>query len=211
VSVIVDVGAHRGAWTDGVLSVLHPEQAFCFEPSPAEAAALRGRFATLPSVTVVECALGKSASAGALHVFATADLNSLYEPGPELTRAVPGATAMATVDVRIARLDDELPEGLVVDLLKIDVQGYEVEVLMGAMGVLDRTRCVIVEAPFVEQYRGGSTFCDSHRLLVDRAGFRFFGFTALHRGSDGSILWTDSVYYRPSGPMPSNCRVQDQP
>lgn len=210
VSVIVDVGAHRGAWTDGVLSVLRPKRVFCFEPSPAAAAALRDRFATRPGVTVVECALGGKVSTGALHIFAAADLNSLYEPSPALTRTIPEATPMAAIDVRIARLDDELPEGLAVDLLKIDVQGYELEVITGAMGVLGRTKCVIVETPFVEQYRGGSTFCDVHRVLVDHAGFRFFGFTALHRGSDGSILWTDSVYYRPSAPVPSSPRIQDQ-
>lgn len=49
------------------------------------------------------------------------------------------------IDVEARRLDDLVPDHGVIDLLKIDVEGYELQVLSGATKTLARTRCVIFE------------------------------------------------------------------
>jgi len=69
--------------------------------------------------------------------------------------------------VRRARLDDVLPPGTRVDLLKIDVEGGELQVLLGARALLAANRPVIV----FEHGLGGSEYYGTrpeqlHELLT---------------------------------------------
>src|SRR5205807_3389379 len=59
-------------------------------------------------------------------------------------RPYPGEQRTETIRVRTERLDDALPEGLVPALVKIDVEGAELEVLRGAIETIGRHRPVVV-------------------------------------------------------------------
>jgi hypothetical protein len=68
---------------------------------------------------------------------------------------------LAELTVRIVRLDDFLdPRVQRLDFLKIDTEGYEPEVLSGAVGLLKRFRPVI----YIEL---GSYFADSSTKAID--------------------------------------------
>jgi hypothetical protein len=67
------------------------------------------------------------------------------------------------------------------DLLKLDVQGYELEVLRGAEATLRQTRAVLCEVSFREFYTGQPLFTE----VVAYLGAR--GFT-LHALAEGTAL-----------------------
>lgn len=66
-----------------------------------------------------------------------------------------------------------------VDFLKLNVQGGEKEILIGAGSLLDSVLGILVEVAFVESYRDRPMFVDVDVLLRER-GFVFFDLLAHH-------------------------------
>lgn len=73
------------------------------------------------------------------------------------------------IEVPLRRLDQLIDRGgLVGDvLLKIDVEGMELEVLKGAVGILDRIRFIIAETSVRERHQGSYRFADLVGFLHD--------------------------------------------
>jgi hypothetical protein len=76
--------------------------------------------------------------------------------------------------VRVERLDDALPEGLVPALIKIDVEGAEEQVLTGALETLRRHRPVVVLEHGNRAAEYGTRPDSIFALLCDEAGLRIF-------------------------------------
>jgi FkbM family methyltransferase len=195
VRTAVDVGAHLGEWTTGVLQIFPQCEVFAFEPTPDIADLLARKFAADQRVHVVTSAVGREPGTGILHRFSASDLNSLRPANPTLSAAIPLAVEDGAIAVPVTTLDATLSDVDRVDVLKIDVQGNEADVLAGSCGVLSRTSCVIIETTFLPQYEGAPTFGEVHALLTD-AGFFFHGFTRIARRSDGAAIWSDAIYCR---------------
>jgi FkbM family methyltransferase len=128
--VAVDVGAMIGYYT--VILAKHVDthgRVYAFEPDPEnfELLAENVRMNGYENVVLREAAVGATTSRGKLwraadnrgdnHVFATEGRD--------------------VVDVDVVALDDVIDEP--VDLVKIDVQGYESHVLAGMQGVIERS------------------------------------------------------------------------
>lgn len=134
--LVVDVGANQGVFTllfsrlvgpsGGVLSI---------EPEPALFAALdrNCRLNDANNVTRLQAAAGEKRSPGVLHC-------SRFNSGDNrLTDSLSGPA----VPVEIVPVDEILPAEQV-SLVKIDVQGYELNVLRGMRAVIDRSPAIKV-------------------------------------------------------------------
>jgi FkbM family methyltransferase len=80
---------------------------------------------------------------------------------------------LKTVDVECKRLDDLIQGDTVVDFLKLDVEGAELNCLKGAQKLLSSKKVLFVYTEFVafEYYDTHCLFGDIHRYLADN-GFR---------------------------------------
>ena len=147
-----------------------------------------------------------------LHVCALPMTSSLYEPNRDLLDLYQALGDLVQVTSRIemdtVRLDD-IPEAHGADLLKMDVQGAELDILAGAKEVLKEVLVVHAEVEFVPLYKDQPLFGDVDRELRN-SGFYFHRFTAITgralkpmlRDNDplkqmGQMLWADAVYVRP--------------
>jgi hypothetical protein len=106
----------------------------------------------------------------------------------------PGTQKASEEEVEVARLDalldtEPLERPL---LLKLDVQGLELEVLRGAEKTLQLADSVLVECSFVEFYKGQALFGDIMGFLSDR-GFALLGGNITsqdqHRWLQGDFLF----------------------
>ena len=100
--------------------------------------------------------------------------------------------------VAVERLDDIVSPDWIVDhcLLKIDVQGYELRVLEGAVKTLDRIRVVLVETGIASLYADDASFDEVYRFLTER-GFTYAGSVdQLMSPRDGRPLQQDSVFQK---------------
>ena len=96
--------------------------------------------------------------------------------------------------VPLVRLDDVIPSGIAIGLLKIDVQGSELAVLGGAEVSLRSTFALLLEVNYVPHYTGGATFDAVHEAARSH-GFRTFGGSAPYGGKDGP-MWADALFVR---------------
>ena len=80
------------------------------------------------------------------------------------------------------------------DLLKIDAEGYEREILVGASNTLKHTKQILIEVRFYELFEGGPSFWEVHEMLGAQ------GFALMHlKPCKGQCLWADATYARPGG------------
>jgi FkbM family methyltransferase len=140
--VVADVGAHVGLYTLALGDRVRPGgRVVAFEPDPATFAALESHVALNRLADVVEpCESAVGARDGFL----------AFAPGREYeSRVITSERAFAeTMTVRAVRLDSFFGDARL-DLLKIDVEGYEEAVLRGAERIMSdaqrRPRAIYVE------------------------------------------------------------------
>lgn len=188
--VFFDVGANVGQTVTAIRERFADAEVYAFEPFRAPLAALRARTAGWPGVRVFPLAMG--ATPGRVEIVARADSpqNSLLTPPPAGEEA-PGQPAeiieIDTLDAFCARENVGA-----IDVLKTDTEGYDVEVLRGAAGLLaaGRVRFVYVEVTLDAASRQNTPFFPVHELLSAH-GFRFRGlyeqYPLHHYGEDLSF------------------------
>ena len=98
------------------------------------------------------------------------------------------------IRVPVKRLDDILTDFAEISLVKIDVQGYEREVLQGATASLYKTIWLLIEVNFVTHYEQHILFAEVNARLVAQ-GFALAGLSAPFR-KGGRVLWADALYRR---------------
>lgn len=142
--VIVDVGAHSGRHLERFAEIVgNHGRAIAFEPLPHLAKALRTRF---PDVDVREFALGRVPSEGTFHYFHThAEMSGLLQR-PDV------AGTAERLRVKIDTLDNQVSDLDRLDYLKIDIEGAEIDCLVGGRNVITRLR------PFISVEYGKPTY-----------------------------------------------------
>jgi FkbM family methyltransferase len=164
----LDVGAHAGSVLAEMVRIAPRGRHVAWEPLPAFAGELRQRF---PTVEVREAALGDRAGERAFaHV--------VEDPGWSgfLARPTPSESQVEALAVRVERLDDALPDEVRPVFLKIDVEGAEEEVLLGALETLRSHRPIVA----FEHGRGSADHYGTapgaiHHLLNDELGYAISG------------------------------------
>jgi len=164
---VVDAGANEGLFTILAARIVGESGAVhAFEPSPREQGRLHANLAVnhLANVKVHHAALGRALGkstlriAGASHSGHNALGGFIYA----------GTVLEESVEVDVVTLDQAMREQKVtrLDLLKIDVEGSEVEVLKGADEVLRTLRPVVLaEAQDESLRRMGSNVGELLKLL----------------------------------------------
>ena len=169
-TIVVDVGANRGDWTVGLLERLPDVTIYGFEPVPATFAHLRARMANQPWVHIANQALGAANEIKEILLYEE-DVLSSFVPSSSVEHA-----PRATASVEIIRLDDFARDAGIqhIHLLKIDTEGFELDVLRGSEGLLNRGAIdlVLAECDFHSVKQPHVRFKDLH-TFVERKGYIF--------------------------------------
>ncbi len=169
--MVIDVGANAGQFSLLVRDLFGPVPIVAFEPIPDIAAGIER--AVGPPILVVAKAAGSRDSTSTLFVTAAQDSSSLFEPAERQLQLSRLSRVITTIEVEVVKLDDVVAAEAGGILLKIDVQGGEVEVLRGATTLLAHVQWVYVEASFEELYAGQPLIGDVHEILQPE--FRLVG------------------------------------
>ncbi len=170
--VVVDVGAAEGLqpkWAEHAHEILP----VLFEPNPDEAAKVRETLRDIPGSLVIESGLSYRAGLHTLTIGRWYGCTSLLRADPEVLRGYsiadlydPVSTATVTCD----RYDALHRAGRVPapDVVKLDVEGYEYEVLEGFGDLLGNCLGIETEAWFTPVYRDTKLL---HRLVEHLGAF----------------------------------------
>lgn len=84
--------------------------------------------------------------------------------------------------------------------VKIDTEGFELEVLHGATRILEKTDVVLLETAITERQVGEPDLIDVGAFMK-RNGFRLIDFPVITpQGKDGPLLYLDAAFARINGP-----------
>ena len=194
---VVDIGANRGQFALVARQCQPHARVISFEPLPAAAAKFRAVFADDDRVTLHEVAIGPVPGKATLHISRRDDSSSLLLITSAQVALFPGTEEMATAIVRVAPLREFilLPDIMTPALLKLDVQGYELEALRGCEDLLGQFACVYAECSFVELY-AGQALADEVIAWLRERGFKLRGVHNMEYDRGGRAIQADFLFAR---------------
>ena len=194
---VVDIGANTGQWISALMRFVPIRRAEVFEPNPEVYAELHLRLGSRPGIHLHNEALGERPGIQLLHVTRGSTLSSLLPPS-DMLKVWHGdrGEQVTQVPVSVRKLDEVIQADVVVDLLKVDVQGSERTVLKGGVETLKRTRALLIEMVFESHYEGDVTFWSLYDYITRDLRFKFWDMCPPER-VDGRALWTDAAFVNP--------------
>jgi FkbM family methyltransferase len=158
IKVVLDVGANCGQFGGELRRSGYSGRIVSFEPLSAAHRELQERVVGDPAWTVApRMALGNQESEVLINVSAFMQASSLLQPSDNLVDMLPEAAASTRETVPCRRLDNVVGEYLHPEdraLLKLDVQGFEKQVLEGAELLLPGISGIYIEVSVVPLYDG---------------------------------------------------------
>jgi FkbM family methyltransferase len=203
-ATIFDVGANRGEIAAKYRSLFPLAQVHCFEPIPEMLPILRARFASDGAVALHELAVSSSDGRARFFVNQVNDTSSLLESEVE---SLPASyreiqRAQREIEVQTTCLDSFCRRNQIdrIDILKLDIQGGELQALRGAHELLSQHRIGLIysEVFFLPFYRDQPVFGAIAHYLGE------FGYVCHNlynlgfNGSTGRLMWGDAVFVGPN-------------
>jgi FkbM family methyltransferase len=194
---LVDIGANEGQFLFAALDYFRPRRFLSVEmlPDIAERLRMDPRLAGYQGA-VLSCAVGECRQRVPM-------LRSVFSQASSLLALDPRAADWYGMDltqrdggfVEVRTLDEICAEHAIdrIDVLKIDVQGYELKVIRGGERALGRTANLIIEVEFVPVYAGQAPAAGILRELEDR-GFELRHYLSQYRNPDGQLLHADVLF-----------------
>ena len=132
-----------------------------------------------------------------IHVSARDDSSSLLPITAAQNALFPGTAQIATATVRVTRLAEHLLATAIETpaLLKLDVQGFELQALAGCEDELDRFAWIYAECSFMELY-AGQAFADEVIAWLRERGFELRGVYHMICDAHGRAVQADFAFAR---------------
>lgn len=155
-TTIFDVGANRGEMTSNYSLLFPGAKIYAFEPFPEAANIFSTRFSSNKNVQLFACALGSSIGKKIFYVNKNADTNSLLKPVKMGLSSDKQVANISTVNIDVTTISEFCAEKNIdsIDILKLDIQGGELDALKGAECLLSqkRVKLIYTETYFRQQY-----------------------------------------------------------
>lgn len=190
---IVDVGAHLGGWTRSALNVFPSSKYTLFEPQKE---LLKSQVdLDKPNIRREYVGAGAVTGRALLSEHRRADSFSFA-----LTKQQARERGFTQVETEVVALDDyfrrqhDWPQP---DVLKIDAEGWDIEVINGAASTLTNCEVVLVEAGVLnKRFRNTATEIMN---LMGGYGFKLFDITDLNRTPTAGALWNVELAFVKDG------------
>jgi FkbM family methyltransferase len=202
VDCVLDVGANLGQYRD----FLRDEIGFqgpivSFEPIPSHVRELLKRAESDRNWMVQGCALGATIGEARFNVMRASQFSSFLAPDHGVVKCFEGENQIEEqVAVPIKTLDEVFPEierrfNCRSVYLKLDTQGYDLEVLKGAAAALAKVRALQTEASVKPIYKGMPDYATALSTL-EGFGFELSGIFPNNSGHFPSLIEFDAVMIR---------------
>ena len=159
--IIFDIGANIGTWTLLAKSIFPNSQIHAFEPLQSHVKEFNIYCANLADIYLHIYCAGNENISSKINISSFSDSSSLLDATP-LEFKEYNIQKVSEENVTIKRLEDEvLSKSLPVpDIIKLDVQGFELEALKGFGDQLKQSKYIICEVSFKEYYFKQPLFSD---------------------------------------------------
>jgi len=190
---ILDIGAYEGTFAQMARHYFPQAPILMLEAQPGKEAQLKAIAQALPDVTYRIALLGAESRQDVAFSVVDPKVNtsgsSLYDEQTQFPRE--------TISLTMHRLDDVLADmpGRAFDMLKIDVQGAELDVLRGGPQMLAGLEVIVIELSLLE-YNKGAPLIGEVTAWLGAHGFALFDMFPVSRLPGGALLQIDGIFLR---------------
>jgi FkbM family methyltransferase len=206
--IIIDIGASGGLdpmWAQFTSSY----KGILFEPDPREYVHLKKNNSGNDNLIILNAALSDSNKMVDFHLCKKQMVSSVFEPNFDFLNKFDDAERFEvekTIKLNTDTLDSQLNKANVteVDFIKLDVQGYELPILKGAVDSLSSTIGIKIEVEFAEMYKGQPLFEEVNTFITGK-GFDLIDLQRHYwkrKGSSGTgtqkgqLVYADALYFK---------------
>ena len=185
---VVDVGAYHGEWARSFREVFPESDILMVEGQAGKTPKLEKTCRELAGRIDFEIGL-LGANDGEKVKFTEMETgSSVLEENSSFWRSY-SERELTTLDTLLSRRENNRK----IDFLKLDVQGYEIQVLKGAESALQRTEFVLLEASLIPVNTGCPLILEVLNFMADR-GFLLLDFCSQIRRADKALWQTDLLF-----------------
>lgn len=196
VQTIVDAGANIGHTAEHLLKTFPAAQVHAFEPFADSFAQMQHRIGSNPRAKLQAVGLAATPGTAKLHVNKSAATNSLLTTTSLGVSSDDACATIGEVDITLTTLDSYAAGNNLktIDILKMDVQGYELEVLKGAAQLLENggIGMIYTECYFQPQYEQQPLYHDMAAFLYARGFVLEDWYNPYY--SKNTLLWCDALF-----------------
>jgi FkbM family methyltransferase len=192
IGTVLDVGANEGQFIKVAQALFPRAPILAFEPNPHLMPPLERLLSAPKSGAVFPLACGRESAVSPLYLTKFSPSASLLRPTALRIPDFPGAEIGDTIQAEVERLDEVVRSCELARppyLLKIDVQGFEWEVLQGATGILPDVAVILCEVNAEDFYVGQAGFEQIYVFM------REHGFKLVDLGEPIRARATEEVLY----------------
>ncbi len=199
---VVDVGANKGQFVNKLQKNGFKGKILSFEPLYNEYLYIKKLSNKNYNWEVEErCALGKKNSKKKFYISGNSESSSLLKILPRHTDIRPTSKTIGTQEVNVKKLDyfkDKISKFEKNLLLKIDSQGSEIDVLVGANKIIKNFKCIFVEVSLVTLYKNQKLWLDIIKYLK-KLNFEVWSVDQLLKNNKtGQTYQLDIFFYKKS-------------
>lgn len=213
IDCVLDVGANRGQYGEFLRKLGFRGFIISFEPSAEVFSTLQEKAKSDPKWHCYRLALGDRDEVRDLNVYDLSSFSSFLQANDYSKSIWSRLSEQRTEAVSVARLD-----GIFDDLvsktqsrrfmLKMDTQGYDLQVFAGAAGVLDRISVLQSELPLIPVYDGMPALLSVLSSYLS-ADFKISGMYPINRDKKTqAVIEYDCVMVRHVAPTPASAASQ---
>lgn len=192
-SVIFDIGASNGMWSNQISTVYPDAQYYLFEPLVEHfddyKSGMDSVLTSHPNFTFHQCALGEKSGEIQMNAFA----NKFGSTALELSYENPD---IVKVPVKMWALDDVITELSLPSpqVIKMDTQGCELSILKGGSTLLNNVDVLLLESWLYRGYGENTPLLNELVEWLLPYNFRLWDITGSFRNPDGVLASIDCVF-----------------
>jgi FkbM family methyltransferase len=191
---IVDVGGSEGLTATMFAGNLKNNKVYVFEPIKQNYLKILEKSKRFSNIVPVNKALGNESGKTTINIASRVSSSSIFSlnsnPESEIFSEI--LKKVSAEEIIISRLESEIPSDEKISILKIDVQGYELEVLKGAGNRISETAFVILEMNNHEGYKGSPKYFELDAYLRNAGLILIDIFPSTHDNS--KLVEWDAIY-----------------
>ena len=197
IKTVIDVGANSGQFANSISTALPGCQIHSFEPIAATYKQLVAKTNHL-KIKTYPFALGAKEEEVEMNANEFSPSSSILELADLHKTNFDYATKTNKETIQVRRADSildhkQLDKNI---LTKIDVQGFEDQVILGGRELINNSKVLICEVSFKELYKGQKLFGDIYSLAQEM-GFSFMGtIDQLYNYENGQIISGDAIFIK---------------
>jgi len=183
----IDIGAYHGEWTEMFLSIFPETSVLMIEAQESKASILAEIVLKHKKLSYEIALLGATNQKKVVFVEMETGSSVFEELSHYPRKRV--VKSLTTLD----SLVQNLPQFADSSILKIDTQGYEMEVLKGSLSLLKNLEIIILEVSLLSINSGAPLFSDIVYFMTQHH-FKLFDFCSQIRRKDGVLWQTDLLF-----------------